>query len=367
MVSNTQGLLHPTGFMKSRFCILFLVFFVTSLCLASTAKEAGFLPQSFNGWQKNTAGAQTSTDPAVADPTDAAVLKEYGFSDVERATYTRDGRKMQVKAARFKDASGAYGAFTFYERPQMQAEKIGDEGASNNLRILFYRGNVLVDVLLDRVTAMSAGDLRALAETLPSVGGNLSALPTLPGNLPRQFYISHTERYITGPVAMERLGVPLPPALVDFNMGPELAGARYRSTWGEANLVLIGYPTPQIAIEKMRALEAAALPGGPFYFKRTGPIVAIVNGNIPENEAQSLLASVNYDANVTWNQPTQLNPKDNLGNLIIGIFVLIGFIALLALIFGFAFGGIRILTKKLFPNRVFDRPDDVEIIRLNLK
>lgn len=353
--------------MKSRFFIFLFAFFLTSLCLAGTTKDAGFLPTSFNGWQKNTVGAQTSTDPAVADPTDAAVLKEYGFTDLERATYTRDDRKMQVKAARFKDASGAFGAFTFYELPQMQTEKIGDEGASNSLRILFYRGNVLVDVLLDRVTAMSAGDLRALAEALPTVGGNLSALPTLPGNLPRQSYISHTQRYISGPVAMERLGVPFPPALVDFNMGPELATGKYRSTWGEANLVLIGYPTPQIAIEKMRALQAAALPGGPFYFKRTGPIVAIVNGNIPENEAQSLLASVNYDANVTWNQPTQQNPRDNLGNLIIGIFVLIGFIALLALIFGFAFGGIRVLTKKLFPNRFFDRPEDVDIIRLNLK
>ena len=95
--------------------------------------------------------------------------------------------------------------------------------------------------------------------------------------------------------------------------------------------------------------------------------MAIVNGNIPDDEAQSLLASVNYDANVTWSQPTRLNPKDNIANLIIGIFVLIGIIAVLALIFGFAYGGIRVLAKKLFPDKVFDRPEDVDIIRLNLK
>jgi hypothetical protein len=355
--------------MKSRFFILLFALLVVPLCLADQPRNepAAILPLSFNGWKKDAASVKTSTDPASADPTDAAVLKEYGFSEVELATYTRNDRKMQVKAARFKDSSGAYGAFTFYEQPQMQTEKIGDEGASNNLRILFYRGSILVDVLLDRVTAMSAGDLRALADALPRIHGNLSALPTLPGNLPRQSYISHTARYMAGPIAMERLGVPIPPALVDFNMGPELVTAKYSSSWGEANLVLISYPTPQIAIEKMRAIQSASLPGGPFYFKRTGPIVAIVNGNVPDNEAQSLLASVNYDANVTWSQPTRLNPKDNLGNLIIGIFVLIGFIALLALILGFAFGGIRVLTKKLFPNKVFDRPEDVEIIRLNLK
>lgn len=352
--------------MKSRFFIVLLALLWTQHCFAAPAKDAGILPSSFNGWQKG-ASATSSTDPASADQADTGVLKEYGFSAVEVATYTREDRKMQVKAARFNDASGAYGAFTYYEQPQMQTEKIGDEGASNNTRVLFYRGNFLIDVLLDRVTAMSAADLRALADALPRVHGNISALPTLPGNLPQKLYIPHTERYIVGPVALQRLGVPVPPALVDFDMGAELATGKYRSTWGEANLILIGYPTPSIAGEKMRAMQAASLPGGPFYFKRTGPIVVVINGNVPADEAQSLLASVNYDANVTWNQPTRLNPKDNIGNLIIGIFVLTGFIALLALILGFAFGGVRLLTKKLFPDKVFDRPEDVEIIRLNLK
>jgi hypothetical protein len=367
VVSNIEGfLLLP---MKNFASILLLVFLAASLASAAftPAKDTTILPPSFNGWAKSAATAKTSTDPAIADPAEAAVLKEYGFSDAEQATYTRDNRKMQVKAARFENASGAFGAFTFYQQPQMQTEKIGDAGASNNLRILFYRGNVLVDVLLDRVTAMSAGDLRALADALPLVHGNESVPPGLPGNLPRQTYISHTERYITGPVAMEHLGVPVPPALVDFNMSPEVVMGKYRSTWGDANLLLINYPTPQIATEKMRAMQAAQLPGGPFYFKRTGPIVAIVNGNIPQDEAQSLLALVNWDANVTLTEPTKPDQRNNIGNLIVTIFVMIGFIVLLALIFGFAFGGIRILTKKMFPNRVFDRPDDVEIIRLNLK
>jgi hypothetical protein len=358
--------------MKNCASILLLAFLVAPLAFAASAptapaKGTAILPPSFNGWAKSATTAKTGTDPAIADPAEAAVLKEYGFSDAELATYTRDNRKMQVKAARFENASGAFGAFTFYQQPQMQTEKIGDAGASNNLRILFYRGNVLVDVLLDRVTAMSAGDLRALADALPRVQGSESVPPGLPGELPRQTYISHTERYIAGPVAMERLGVPVPPALVDFNMSPEIVMGKYGSTWGEANLVLINYPTPQIAGEKMRAMQAAQLPGGPFYFKRTGPIVAIVNGNIPQDEAQSLLGLVNWDANVTLTQPTRPDQRNNIGNLIITIFVMIGFIMLLALIFGFAFGGIRILAKKVFPNRVFDRPEDVEIIRLNLK
>jgi len=331
------------------------------------AKEPGVLPPAFNGWQLEGQTAKAGSDPAAADPADAAVLKEYGFTGFESATYARGGRKMQVKAARFTDASGAYGAFTYYVQPQMQTEKIGDQGASNNKRILFYRGNILVDVNLELVTAMSAADLRALADALPRAKGNISALPTLPGNIPKQSYVANTARYIVGPVALDRLGVPLPASLINFNVSPEVEFAKYHSSNGEASLTLINYPTPQIAGERLKALQSAGLSGGPFYFKRTGPLVAAVNGNIPESEAQSLLASINYDADVTWNQATKPNPRDNIGNLIVGIFTLIGAILLIALILGFAFGGVRVVAKKLFPNRVFDRPEDVEIIQLNLK
>src|SRR5579871_1627384 len=110
--------------------------FVFGACLALAhavfAGEAArstqsILPDQFGGWQLS-GHAQTSSDPAIADPVNAAVLKEYSFSDFESATYVRDdGRKLTLKAARFADASGAYGAFTFYKLPQMLVEKVGDQ------------------------------------------------------------------------------------------------------------------------------------------------------------------------------------------------------------------------------------------------
>lgn len=356
--------------MRKTVASLLLALLVSTCFAAGPAKETkdpSVLPANFNGWQKNAASVKTSSDPTAADPADAAVLKEYGFSDVETATYTRDDRKMEVKAARFSDTSGAYGAFTYYVLPQMQTEKISDQAASNNKRILFYRGNVLVDVALDRVTAMSAADLRALSDALPRPRGTTSAPPTLPSHLPKQSYVPHTEHYVMGPVALERLQLPLPSSLVDFSKDPEIASAMYKSSEGEATVLLIAYPTPQIAMERLRAMQSASLPAGQFQFKRTGPIIAVVNGNVPAGEAQSLLASVNYDAEVTMNEATKPDPKNNIGNLIIGVFMLIGVLLVISLILGVAFGGVRVVAKKFFPNRVFDRPEDVEFIRLNLK
>jgi hypothetical protein len=349
--------------MKKRISILIW------LCLSLVpllAKEPGLLPPAFNGWEINQRSVKAGADPSAADPADFAVLKEYGFSDFEDATYARNGRTMQVKAARFNDASGAFGAYTFYVQPQMQAERIGDAGASNNTRVLFYSGNILVDATLERVTAMSAADLRALADALPRPHGNVSALPALPKYVPKQSLLPNTEHYIVGPIALGRLGVPIPADLVDFSKAPDVQLAKYRSTAGYADLTLIEYPTPQIAAERLRAWQAA-LPGAAFHLKRSGPILAAVSGDISESEAQSLLASINYDADVTWNQSARPNRLEDRGAFIMAEVVLILMVLAVGLILGLAFGGFRIIAKRLFPNRGFDRPEEAEIISLNLR
>jgi len=326
-----------------------------------------WLPTAFNGWQAVQGTAKSGADPAAVDAADSAILKEYGFSDYQNATYSRNGRTMKIKAARFKDASGAFGAFTFYMQPQMQKEDIGDRSASNNARVLFYRGNILVDADLERVTAMSAADLRALAEMLPRPPGEAAGLPNLPGNLPKQSLIASTERYIEGPLALQRLGVPLPAELVDFSKSRDVEFATYRTHDGEGTLTLVEYPTPQIAAQRLRAWQAASLPGGPFYFRRSGPLLAAMNGNLSENEAQALLASVNYDADVTWNQPTHPDRYQDRYGFIVALVLLVVIILVLALIIGLVFGGLRVWARKFLPGRAAAAPEEAEFIRLNLK
>jgi hypothetical protein len=346
-----------------------IVLLVAAAALGQKTKDKPVspLPQAFSGWHLEPKSVKTTPDPAAADPTDAPVLKEYGFADLESATYIRSGRTMQVKAARFNDATGAFGAFTYYVQPQMQVEKIGDQGASSNSRILFFKGNILVDVSVEHLSAMSGADLRALADALPRPKDNTGKLPALPGNLPSQSLLRNSSRYVVGPEAMSRLGGLIPVQLVDFSKGPELAIGRYRTSQGEATVTLISYPTPQIARERMDTMQVAALSGGPFYFKRSGPYVIVVSGNIPGDEAQSLLASVNYDADVTLLQPTKPKPVEDRAGFIVALVLLCVIVVLGAFVFGFVFGGIRILANRFFPNRVFSRTESAKIIRLNLK
>ncbi|HMK29011.1 MAG TPA: DUF6599 family protein [Terriglobales bacterium] len=331
------------------------------------------LPQTFAGWEKS--ASQPSNDARQADPTHPDLLKEFGFTDAESASYTKPGRSMKVKAARFNDASGSYGAFTFYKTPEMATEKIGDQASSSELHVLFYRGNVLVDVSLDSVTAMTAADLRQLADSVPLPGGSARNLPTLPTYLPKQGYVRNSAKYVMGPIGLSLVGASFPAEQVDFSQGAEVALGDYNTGEGTAQLALIAYPTPQIAAARLKAIEAAHSSQNPqngassesaFFSKRTGPILAVLTGAISTAEAKSLLASVNYDADITWNENTFFSRRNNVGNLLVNIIVLIAILLGMAIVVGIAFGGIRILAKRLFPDRIFDRSESVEIIRLDI-
>lgn len=336
------------------------------------------LPQQFGGWQMQGA-AQTSTEPATADVTNAAVLKEYRFTDVAVSTYTRDdGRTLTIRAARFADASGAFGAYTFYLQPDMRKEQIGDQAASLEQRVLFYRGHVLVDAKFSQESPMAGAELRELAGLLPRPSGGDASLPTFIEFMPRRGYIANTQKYVMGPQALAALAPPLRAELVDFGVNTEVSLGRYDTTSGEATLMLISYPNSQIAAEHLRRIDAAhqlAQPqagvssvenSGPFFDKRTGPIVVIAAGAISDSDAKELLGMVNYEARVTWQMPTNDPQVRDLTMLIVNIVILCAILAGLAIVAGVAFGGIRILMKRMYPDRIFDRPEQMEFISLHL-
>jgi hypothetical protein len=353
---------------------LFKITFVLSFVLAghlhadTHAPAAPLLPAQFGGW-KIIGAADTSGDPTVADPANAAVLKEYGFSDLESATYIRDnGRKLTLKAARFADTSGAYGAFTFYKTPPMLMEKIGDQAGSLNERVLFYRGNILIDAVFQQLSAMSAAELRELASDLPIATGSTQGLPGLPAYLPTQAYLKNSAKYVLGPLALEKLGAPVPSQLVDFATGAEIVLGKYACSGGEATLMLISYPTPQIAGDRLRKIEAAQSPNAPatVFSRRTGPLVVVVSGALSPSEAKSLLASVNYEADVTWNENTYFDKKNTMGNLVWNALVLCGILMAFALVVGIAFGGLRVLVQRIIPEKVFHREEQMDFISLQL-
>jgi hypothetical protein len=355
------------------------IFAISAVCSALVANPSAdspppILPKQFAAWQMQGA-PQISKSPETADPTNAAVLKEYGFTDFESAAYkSDDGRTLKIRAARFADASGAYGAYSFYLQPQMAREEIGDQGASTSQRVLFYRGHILIDALFSQLSVMSAASLRDLAGSLPRAAGNAGNLPPILAFMPHHGYHMNTEKYAEGPLALGAIDSPLPAGQVDFSSSPEVVLGQYSTPSGAATLMLIEYPTPALAAEHLRRIDAAhnapqPPPGvtgvenlGPFFAKRTGPIIAIAAGSLSQSDAQMLLGAVNYEASVTWNENTYFDKKNNVANLLVNIIMLCIIVGAISLAAGVAFGGVRVLLRRYFPGEA----DEDEFISLDL-
>src|SRR5947208_9567607 len=101
----------------------------------------------------------------------------------------------------------------------MQDQQTGDLGAALNVRGRFGRGNILVDAVLERLSAMSAAELRELAGDLPRPAGTSANLPSLLNYVPKN---SSSPKYVVGPRGLEKNGESLLVPYVDFNRGAEV-------------------------------------------------------------------------------------------------------------------------------------------------
>ncbi len=352
---------------------------------AKTAASVPFLPENFAGWRRSGAILPITSAPQ-ADAANAAALTEYGFTDGATATYKRGGETMTVRALRFGDATGAYGAYTFYRHSGWPREEIGTGAASDHTRILFWQGETFVDTTVSHVSAMTAADLRELATNLPQPATDKSLappvvadLPNVPGDGPLDPQTTH---YALGPVGYAGSGGVLPPALVGFDRGAEVVTANYALRSGPATLTLINYPTPQMAaaVEQQIAayLKSGNTPTSPWTaplanstpgsveVKRSGPLVAVVCGDAVPDDAHRLLGLVHYEADVSklpgGDAPTEIQKT---AKLLLGIVLLVTVMFAAALILALLLGGGRAMLR-LAQGKPASTVFDEEFTRLDL-
>lgn len=351
---------------------------VTSVKLPPSPRA--LLPDVVDGWVE-TEPPISLTDPAQADPANAAALKEYDYTGGASATYKRNGETLTVHALRFQDESGAYGAYSFYRQNGWPKENIGEGATSNHNRVLFWKGETVVDATFSHIGPMSAGEMRELARHLPSPRGNKALMPPILASLPQGSLDGQTTHYALGPAAYAGAGGVLPPALVGFDRGAEAVTASYSLNSGPATLTIIDYPTPQMAeamepkIRDYIKAGSNAQPAWPkplvdsglasLEVRRSGPLVAIVSGDAIPDESHRLIEMVHYEAEVTAiPQPTDSEVKKTAQLLMsIAAFVIVGSSA--ALLLGFFLGGGRALYR-IVRGKPASSVFDEEFISINL-
>jgi uncharacterized protein DUF6599 len=350
----------------------------TTIVLPPSPKA--LLPDAFDGWVE-TEPATVETDAVKVDAASAAALKEYGFNAAVLANYKREGDTLSIRALRFDDVSGAYGAYTFYRQNGWPKEDIGTGAASDKNRILFWQGTTVVDATFSRIGPMTAGELREIARQLPVPTGNRAMIPPILANLPQAKIDGQTTHYAEGPAGYAGSGGALPPALVDFDKGAEAVTADYSLTSGKATLTIIDYPTPQIAEAQETAIRAylkagsQAQPPWPkpltdsdqasLEVRHSGPLVVMVSGDAVPDDSHRLLETVHFDATLTAvPQPVESDVQVT-SKLLMGIVALSVIGAAAAIVLGGFLGGGRALYR-LARGRPISSVYDEEFIHLDL-
>lgn len=350
-----------------------------------TPSRASLLPRDFAGWLLK-AAPMPITNAKQADSTNSAALAEYGFTDGATANYTRGNESMTIRALRFGDATGAYGAYTFYRHSGWPKEDIGSGAASDHHRILFWQGETFVDVTVSHISAMTAADLRELAADLPRPATDKSLAPPVVADLPNVAgdgpLDPQTTHYALGPIGYAGSGGVLPPTLVGFDRGAEAVTANYSLRSGPATLTLINYPTPQMAAAFERQIAAYVKTGntpehpwnailanstpGSVQVKRSGPLVAVVCGDAVPDDVRLLLGLVHYDANISrlpgGDGPTEVQKT---AKLLLGIVLLVAVMFTAALLLALLLGGGRALIR-LAMGKPASSVYDEEFTRLDL-
>lgn len=344
--------------------VLFGIFLSSGLVLPARAQ----LPDSFRNW--NSQSVQTISFPQLSSVAKekADVIREYGFLGAEQREYSRPGDTLSATLWLMQDGTGGYGLFTFLAKPGMTSSRDGDDSAASSAgEFLFQRGPYVLEV---HGKDISSADTEALAATIPKSNGRESLLPPLPRYLPRRGLVPQSEKYMIGPLAFGRVVDRIPASAIGFDMGAEAAIAQYQAQQQTVRLLLVSYPTPQMAFKKLQQFES--LPGvseskdnKTLFIERKSSLVAFVMDAPSLAATQDLLSRVGYEASITWDEYVP-PPGQNAGSLMLAVFSLAGFILLVALFSGLAFGGIRVVAKRFISKPIFDRPAGREIIRLNL-
>ncbi len=326
------------------------------------SRRVSLLPDQFAAWKATSLRKFGEYNAATLAGEDAPVLLEYQYQRAEQRQYTDGSRALTVDAFRLKDSSGSYGLFTYYRSEDWQTSDVtGAQVASRGEQTLLRKEEVLARVSGGR---LSPSELAALAAGLGVVGGG--PLPTLPHYLPERDLVVRSTRFVVGPQALARRMPGVPTQLIDFGLDPEAEIAEYRVPGQPpAKLLLVSYPTPQIAALKMKSLESEGGMTGGIFARREGPLLAFAFAGSKE-QADRLLNQVHYSALIVWNEPVDKNEVPKFREFLINVLLLIVAWLVFAIAAGLLFGLTRVLVKKWYPSQVFDRPEETEVIRLNI-
>ena len=285
-------------------------------------------------------GAYRKTAPKTISVPDRALFDEYGLEATEAADYSApDKKSFSAVGWHLHDSTGAMALFDYRRPPGAQAAHFAPLAVKTSDGIIFAYGNYVFQFTGSYPDPLT---LEPFYKQLTKLEN--SPLPALPSYFPTQGAVANSQRYILGPVSLQRFEPRIPPSAAAFHLGTEGEIVTYQSAQGPIPVVLFSYPTPSMA--RQQATEMQKLPGA--VVKRTGPLLAVTLSPPNPDAAERIIGKINYQATVNLDEKPPVNQVRGFAGMILSIFTLAGIILVICVMGGLGFAGVRLLSRKMW-------------------
>ncbi len=354
--------------------LLACLFFAGALPLAAYQKTLVIPLVQASKWQL-----------ASSNKLDLNVLEKFGSqievdqelgvkSGIER-TYRLGSTETSAIFEEAADPSSAYALYTFYRSADMSPVPGMQLTSMNARQAIMARGRYFIRVLRPASGIASNRDFRSLLLMIGGAHLTTENLESLPIALPQQGLVPGSEKYLLGIEEAKRVLPSFFPArLIGLEDGTEAQLGAYVTSHGRLTLLEISYPTPQVAQLRFKAMADGLKINqdrGPesIYGRQEGSYALLVLNSKSAAAANELLNQLKVTQDVSWSPRYQGDKGTTVYQmleLIIANLELVLIIALLAILGGILIFLTKRLITKLFPNSSWSRPDEDELIRLNL-
>ncbi len=291
-------------------------------------------------------------------PGDARIVRQYGVRGASRLRVTGPDGSVDLTLFEMIDSTAAYGLFTLerdWQRSGFELASTGTESYRLGNQLVFWQSMYVAKL------RGSPNARRALGEALSAQITGRSDKPPVSRHLPPESLVQGSEKYLLDPAAFES-AVGMDAGFFGFDDSVEVALATYDEGGSSARLVMLLYPTQQLAKKYSEAWSEAT--ENPPAYKRAGPLFAIVDRADDLSLAEAILSTSNYESQITWNEA--IIGALTLPHMILTIFKFIGLALLFTAVAGIGFGGFRIYMKTRYPDRYLGAAGNAELIQLKI-
>lgn len=282
-----------------------------------------------------------------------STVRHYGLTGASLLNFEGPDGRVEATLYEMIDSTASYGLFTSerkWNKGGFESFPVGAESFRVGNTLAIWQSNYVIRL----VGPSPAIENLALIISTRILGR--SAKPPVSYHLPRKDLVNGSEQYILDPATFQN-STGLDPDHFGFDNSVEISVAEYNTNGVSAILIMLLYPTQQLA--KQHADLWLSATAGIAPHKRSGPLLAIVQKTTNPDVLESILSAVHYESQVTWTE--SLPDPLTLPHLILTVFSWIGVGLVLTTIAGIGFGGLRIYLKTKYPGRGFDGNQAIQL------